>query len=314
VINAHGRILLCACIGILLCGYADGVGAGERKLRVVTTIFPLYDFTRQVAGGNAEVTQLLPPGIEAHAFEPKPQDIARISAADVFIYTGKYMEPWAHDLLRGIAHKGLLVVDASRGIELIESSGHDEDERDMKVHGHQGKDPHIWLDMSNAQVMVETIAQALSVQDPRNASLYRANAGGYNAKLADIDRRFQSTFAQCRCKTLVYGGHCAFGYFVRRYGLAYVSPYRGFSPNAEPAPRAIVELSKVLERSCSKYIYYEELLDPKVARVIAEETGARAELLSAAHNISREEMVRGVTFLSIMEDNLKKLKEGLECS
>ena len=112
---------------------------------------------------------------------------------------------------------------------------------------------------------------------------------------------------------IIYGGHFAFGYFAKRYGLTHESPYPGFSPNAEPSPKAIAELISKMRASGQKYIYYEELIEPKVARIIAEETGATLELLHGAHNVSKKELKSGITFLDIMEDNLQKLKVGLEC-
>lgn len=301
------------------------------KVEVVTTLFPTYDFAKQIGKDKVNVSLLLPPGVESHTFEPKPADVVRISKADIFIYTGKYMEPWVEDMLKGVSNKNLIVVDTSQGIELMAEGDHDEEGEHHKEgehheeaghhegeheHGHHyqgGKDPHIWLDLNNAQVMVDTIAKALAQKDPANSGHYLNNAKEYNAKLANLDARFKSTFSTCKHKTIIYGGHFAFGYFARRYGLEHDSPYDGFSPNAEPTPKAIAELINKLKTSKMKYIYYEELLDPKVSRTIASETGAKLELLHGAHNVSRDELNRGVTFIDIMEDNLKKLRVGLEC-
>jgi ABC-type Zn uptake system ZnuABC Zn-binding protein ZnuA len=180
-------------------------------------------------------------------------------------------------------------------------------------HHHGGKDPHIWLDPVNAQTMVDNIAEAFAAKDPANSAFYRNNAKEYNAKLADLDRRFRETLSTAKHKTIIYGGHFAFGYFAERYGLEHVSPYDGFSPNAEPNPKAIAELIDRMKASGMKYIYYEELIDPKVARVISQETGAELELLHGAHNVSKDELDKGVTYIDIMEDNLAKLKVGLEC-
>ena len=276
-----------------------------KKLKVISTLFPTYDFAKQIAGDKIEVSLLLPPGVEAHTFEPKPSDVVKINKADVFIYTGENMEPWVKDLLGGLFNKALLVVDASQGIELMAEGGRGAEG------GH--KDPHIWVDLGNAQVMVQTIADAFAQKDPGNRDFFLKNTQEYKIKLADLDRRFRETLSGCKHKTLIYGGHFVFGYLARRYGLAYVSPYEGFSPNAEPAPKAIVKLINKLKISGIKYIYCEEFLDPKVARTIACETGAKLELLHGAHNLSKDELNRGITFLDLLEDNLKKLKIGLEC-
>ncbi|MBU4251360.1 MAG: zinc ABC transporter substrate-binding protein [Candidatus Omnitrophica bacterium] len=293
----------------LLGGALAYAQASKAKLEIVTTLFPTYDFAKQIGKDKVNVSLLLPPGVESHTFELKPADVVRISKADIFIYTGKYMEPWAEDMLKGVSNKNLIVIDASKGIELAGEEGHDEE---PEHHG-GGKDPHIWVDLGKAQIMVNTIATALTEKDQVNKAFYLKNAKEYNAKLADLDERFKETLSTCKHKTIIYGGHFAFGYFAKRYGLEHVSPYDGFSPNAEPSPKALAELINKLKASGMKYIYYEELLDPKVARVISQETGANLELLHGAHNVSKDELSRGCTFIDIMEDNLKKLRVGLEC-
>ncbi|MFA5363369.1 MAG: zinc ABC transporter substrate-binding protein [Candidatus Omnitrophota bacterium] len=313
------------------CAFAQ---ESKGKLEVVTTLFPTYDFAKQIGKDKINVFLLLPPGVESHTFEPKPQDVVRINKAGVFIYTGKYMEPWAEDLLKGVSNNDLVVVDSSLGIELMAEDDHDEEgehhegerhddgddhekehgeEHEHGHHHHGGEDPHIWVDLAHDQVMVDTIAKALTEKDPANGAFYLNNAKEYKMKLADLDRRFEETLSTAKHKTIIYGGHFAFGYFAKRYGLEHDSPYDGFSPNAEPSPKAIASLINKLKQSGIKYIYYEELLDPKVARTISQETGAKLELLHGAHNVSKDELARGVTFLDIMEDNLKKLKVGLEC-
>lgn len=282
--------------------------AETQKLEVITTLFPTYDFARHIAQDRVNVTLLLPPGVEAHTFEPRPADMVKLNHADVFVYTGKYMEPWVEKILKGVNDK-LLVIDASQGIELLDD--HDEDEHHDHEHDHDGKDPHIWLDLANAQQMVTTVARALAQKDPANAQFYEANAVEYKQQLADLDQRFKTMLATAKYKSLIYGGHFAFGYFAKRYGLTHDSPYQGFSPNAEPRPKSLAKLIKKLKQSGMNYIYHEELIDPKVARTIAQETGAKLELLHGAHNVSQDELQRGVTFLELMEANFNKLKVGL---
>ncbi|MFA7074899.1 MAG: zinc ABC transporter substrate-binding protein [Endomicrobiaceae bacterium] len=303
--------------------YAKDTTTG--KVEVITTLFPTYDFVRQIGKDKVNVHLLLPPGVEPHTFEPKPQDIVKINRADIFVYTGKYMEPWVEELLQGIPNKNLEIVDASTGISLIsekddDNDGHEEhgehsEHHDNKEHHHHhaGKDPHIWLDFDNDKIMVDTIVKALCEKDFDNKDFYMKNAEEYKNKLTDLDKRFKETLSTAKHRTIIYGGHFAFGYFAKRYGLEHDSPYEGFSPNAEPSPKVLGELIKKLKASGIKYIYYEELLDPKVARTISEATGAKLELLHGAHNVSKSELEKGITFISIMENNLKKLKEGLEC-
>ncbi|MCM8823306.1 MAG: zinc ABC transporter substrate-binding protein [Candidatus Omnitrophica bacterium] len=285
------------------------------QIKVITTLFPTYDFVRQIGKDKVDVSLFLPPGVEPHTFEPKPKDILKLNRADIFIYTGKYMEPWVEDLLKSISNKNLLVIDASYGIELISSEEEDVHHEDEHInhHYHSEVDPHIWLDLENAQIMVDNIATALVKKDPVNREFYLNNAQDYKLKLIELDNLFKDIFSQAKHRTIIYAGHFAFGYFAKRYGLKHISPYQGFSPNAEPSPKAIGELIKFIKGSGQKYIYYEELIEPKVAKILSQETGVKLELLHAAHNVSRSELNRGVTFIEIMKANLEKLKVGLEC-
>jgi zinc transport system substrate-binding protein len=159
--------------------------------------------------------------------------------------------------------------------------------------------------------MADNIANALAVNDPAGKEMYLRDAEAYKARLMDLDRRFREMFARCAKRTIIYGGHFAFGYFAARYGLDHVSPYSGFSPDAEPTPKAIAGIIDKIRETGATYIFFEELLDPKMARAIASETGAKIELLSAAHNVTKDELGEGVTFFDIMEVNMEKLKNAL---
>jgi zinc transport system substrate-binding protein len=288
--------------------------ADQSKLQVVTTLFPLYDFSRQIAGDKAQITLLLPPGVEPHSFEPRPGDIITINKADVFIYTGPFMEAWVQDVLGGVNSRKLLVIDASKGIQLSSEQGHEgEVSVNETEHNHGGMDPHIWVDPVLARQIVNTIAEGFAAQDPTNKDFYLARAKAYIEKLAALDTNIRQTLQPCKTKTILYGGHFAFGYFARRYGLDYISPYAGFSPDAEPTPRKITELIEKMKALNSKYIFYEELLEPRVARTIAESTGAKLLLLHGTHNISKEELEGGAAYLEIMEGNLQRLKLALNC-
>ncbi|OPX98447.1 MAG: High-affinity zinc uptake system binding-protein ZnuA precursor [Syntrophorhabdus sp. PtaU1.Bin002] len=293
----------------------------EKKLIVITTLFPLFDFTRNITGNSATVSLLLPPGVEAHSFEPKAGDMVKINGADIIFYTGKYMEPWVEDILRGVDNKDLLVVDTSKGVTLAEGSDdhhHDRNpaktakHKEMDSHDHGRIDPHIWLDFDNARKMVDNIVSALITKDPANKGLYIRNAEAYKSKLDDLDRRFREGLSTCKKHTFVHGGHSAFNYLAKRYNLQYVSAYHG-SPDSEPTPKQLIALKKTLKEHGVKFIYYEELITPRVSEVLARETGAKLLKLHGAHNVTREEFAKGISFLSIMEENLANLKVGLEC-
>jgi len=276
---------------------------GGKRLKVVTTLFPLYDFAKHVGKQRADVTLLLPPGVESHSFEPKPKDILTIHEADIFVYTGKFMEPWVKDILKGIGDKGPLVVDSGKGIVFTDENNNSE----YRI------DPHIWLDFSKAQKMVDNILEGFLKRDPENSSFYSENAMEYKKKLNKLDKRYKDSLSSCKKKVLIHGGHFAFGYLAKRYNLKYISAYKGFSPDAEPTPGNLIELIGNLKKYNVKYIFYEELVFPKIAEVISTETGAKLLLFHGAHNVTREDLIQGVTFIFLMEQNLKNLMTGLEC-
>ena len=207
------------------------------------------------------------------------------------------------------------------GILLAEDADHladdavDRNAEDNRGHHHEHgtKDPHIWLDFSNAQTMVENILQGFVAADPANRQTYLKNAEAFSLQLGLLDRRFRDGLSSCRKKTLLHGGHFAFGYLARRYHIRYLSAYRGVSPNAEPAPRDIIRLIQSAKAEGLNAVFFEELIAPNLADTIARETGAKLLMLHGAHNISKNELEGKVTFLSLMENNLKNLKIGLEC-
>jgi zinc transport system substrate-binding protein len=297
------------------CRKKDDAAKGDRKLRVIVTLFPLYDFAREIAGGKAEVNLLLPPGMEPHGFEPKPEDIFRVSRADIFIFTDRYMEPWAAELVKGVGNDRLLVVDAGEGAKFLPAAGVDQHDGEKGDHDHdhgKGMDPHIWLDFTNAQRMVENIAAGMAAKDPANRNYYLDRAASYNKRLAALDKKFADGLSGCPTRQFLHGGHYAFGYLANRYGLKYTAAYAA-SANAEPTPQKIAGLINLMRESGLKHIFYEELIAPTVADAIARESGATLLKLHGAHNITRDELEAGVTFFSLMERNLENLKAGLQC-
>jgi len=284
------------------------------KLRVIVTNFPLYDFTRNVAGDNALVTILIPPGVEPHAYEPKPQDIIDLNNADIFIFTGEAMEPWVPGIIASLTNKKLIVVDASKGIRLYDTHVDDAHTAmtasDDDDHGH-GVDPHIWLDPVLAQTMTDTITAALSQADPEHKTVYESNGTQYKQHLSDLDNRCKDIFSRVTSRTIIYGGHFAFGYFAHRYTLNVVSPYEGFAPDAEPSAKKIAALIDTIKQTNSSVIFHEELIEPRIAAMLSQETGAQLMILHGAHNLSKKELEDGVTYLSLMNQNLENLKKAL---
>jgi zinc transport system substrate-binding protein len=308
----RSRIFLVLLFSVLLlaCNRPESA-APAAKLSVVTSLFPLYDFARQIGGDQVEVTLLLPPGVEAHSFDPKPDDILRVNRAGLFIYTHKAMEVWAATIAASVDPMKVTIVDASIGARLLQAGDHDDGDDD---HNHEaGKiDPHLWLDFANAQVMVGNIAQAMATKDPTHRDLYLANAAAYRARLDRLDAAYRTALADCKKRTLLQGGHFALGYLTARYGLDYRAA-AAVNPEAEPTAATMAALVQEMRRNDLHYLFSEELVSPKLAETIAKEAGGTVLLLSAAHNVSKADLERGITFIEIMERNLKNLQTGLEC-
>jgi zinc transport system substrate-binding protein len=280
--------------------------AKNSKLQIVTTLFPLYDMAKAVGGNRVDVSLLLPPGVEPHSFEPTPSDIVRINEADIFIYTGDFMEPWAAKILAGTENKNLEVVNSSLGAQFLNAVFHDADVPAGSV------DPHIWLDFDNDKIMVGNITAALVKKDSADAKYFMTNEENYKSELSKIDSEYRATLSNCKTSELIYGGHYAFGYLAHRYALKYLAA-EGISPDAEPTASDLAHLIDRIKKDKIKYVFYEELTSPKIAETIANETGAKLLLLNAAHNVSRDQIDLGTTFFDILEEDLSNLKIGLQC-
>jgi len=287
-------------------------------LQVVTTLFPLYDFARAIGGDKAQVSMLLPPGVEPHTFEPKPEDMIRISRAGLFVYTSKYMEPWAEKIVTGIDSKTLRVVNAGERVSYRAGSREDEHGHDRKGegdrhdHGQKGMDPHIWLDFSNAALMVDTILDGFVVADPGNGVFYRQNAETLKKRLVTLDERYRKELSSCSTRKLLHGGHYTFGYLARRYELEYHA-LSGISSDSEPSAERMAGLVREIRSSGAKFLFAEELLSPRLTETLAQEAGVGVLMLHGAHNVSRDDQARNVTFFDLMERNLEQLRKGLQC-
>ncbi|MDI3281050.1 MAG: metal ABC transporter substrate-binding protein [Bacillota bacterium] len=275
----------------------EGSPVSSGRLRVVTTVYPLYEFARQVAGEQAEVVLLLPPGAEPHDWEPTPQEVAMLRSADLFIYNGAGLEPWVTQVRKTLPAR-VAVVEASRGLPLLEEEG--------------APDPHVWLDPTLAQRQVEAIRDGLSRVDPGHGAIYAARAASYLQQLKELDRQFEEGLAAARQRAFV-SSHAAFGYLARRYRLEQV-PIMGLSPEAEPAPERLAELVQLCRRLGIRYVFFETLVSPRVAETLAREVGAHTLVLNPLEGLTEEELRQGKDYLAVMRENLRNLQVALGVS
>lgn len=309
-------LILVLMTSLLSCQRGQEAPRQSDTLHVTATIFPVYDFARNVGGDKVNVTMLLPPGADTHHFDLRPDDIARVTQADVFLFTTFELERWAYKIINA----ALLAVETGKGSALLPLNHHHTErhaDHETKHHDHHVEhdakfDPHIWLDLNNAQKMVDNIADAFIKKDPRNSDYYSKNALDYKMKLAALDRRYQKELTGCKSQTILHAGHWAFAYLAARYNLRYTAAYNVFA-DAEPSPQQIFSLIQQIKKQKAAYIYYEDMINPRLAQTIAKETGAGLLRLNNGHDISKNDFQQGETFISLMENNLTHLKKGLQC-
>jgi zinc transport system substrate-binding protein len=283
-------------------------------LKVMASLFPLQEFARAVGGEKVQAILLLPPGAEAHSWEPKPSDVVKITQADIFIYIGPSMEPWVDKVLKAAQGKKLRVLEASRGLSLLKAE-QEEQGRAIHSHGHFGPekmDPHVWLDFTLDLKIVDEIVTVFSEKNPAHAFLYKNNAETYKQKLRNLDQKYQYSLAQCRHRQILVSGHAAFAYLAKRYALQQIA-LSGISPDAEPTPQKMAEMINATRKEGIKFIFSEELVHPKLSQALAKEAGVDILVLNPGHNLTPKQVREKVTFLELMEKNLKNLQRGLGC-
>ena len=313
-------VLIISFIGIIsiLLNCFNYTKKSDEKIQIIATLFPQYDFAKQIGGDKVEVKLLLPPGTESHTYEPTPQDMVTISNSDLFIYTGEEMEPWAESLISGIK-TDIKVLDLSKTVDLIHIEEFEETEDDEEEHEHEHEhhheheheheyDPHIWLNPLNAVEMVKSIEEQLIEIDPTNADFYRNNAEKYMSEIQQLDIEFENTIKENNIKKIAFGGAFAYAYFIERYDLDYISAYETCGENAEPSTIKIKNVIDYIKKNNIPVIFYKEYTTGNVARTISEATGAKMVVFNTVHNVSKEEIEAGESYVSIMRKNLEGFK------
>jgi len=297
----------------LLCATIVQGEARAEGLRIVTTIFPEYDFARAVAGDLAEIEMLIKPGAESHSYEPTPMDIIAIQKCDVFICVGGENDTWAQKILSGLDTSGMQIVRLMEIVEPCVSEHHHADEEgheDHEGHAHE-YDEHVWTSPVNAMAIVSAIAEALAQADPANADAYAANAQEYSAQIAQVDEEVRAIVSGAVRKELVFGDRFPFLYFANEYGLDWESAFPGCSTDAEVSAATVAALIEKVKEKQAPVVFYIELSTHRIADTICEATGAQGMLLHSCQNVTREEFEAGETYVSLMQKNCVTLREAL---
>ncbi|MCH5325507.1 MAG: zinc ABC transporter substrate-binding protein [Eubacterium sp.] len=280
------------------------------KLKIVTTVFPAYDFARQIGGDNAEVDMLLSPGSDSHSYEPSPQDMLDIGGCDIFIYIGGSDEYWAEKITQSL--DGVLTVRLSDSAELLWDEDEEEHGHDHDHAAHEDLfDPHIWTSPSNALRMLDAIADAFCETDSDNAETYRQNSDAYAQQIQQLITDTEQAVNGAENGTLIFADKFAFRYFTHEFGLNYAAAFHSCDEHSEPGAKTVASLIDTVKEKQLPAVYYFEFNSDRTAKTIAEETGAQALMLYSCHTVSQAELDAGETYVSLMRKNLEQLKIGL---
>ncbi len=346
---------------LLAAGFLPGCAApaeteDDGRMKVVTTIFPQYDFVRAIGGDLVHLRMLLSPGEEMHSYEPTPLDIKEIQNCDLFIYVGGENDVWVDRILDNMGDhrpETLRLVDLTDTVEeeivegMMEERGHEHDhdeadhhedgdhdeevdhhedddhdevdhDEDEHRHGgdssheeHEEADEHVWTSPVKAAEITEAIAAKMAEIDPANAAQYREGAHAYAAQLMDLDARFREIVGNAERKTIVFGDRFPIRYFAEEYGLEYYAAFPGCSAETEPSASTLAFLIDKVREEEIPVVFSIELSNGNIAKAICESGGAVQRTFYSCHNLTREQMESGATYVSMMTENLEVLEEAL---
>ena len=290
-------------------------------------MFPYYDFTRQIAGEEVELTMVVPAGMDSHSFEPTPADMRLIQNADVLICNGGVMEHWLSEVLEAIDTSEMTVVTMMDYVDTVEEEmvegmeeghGHGEHEHEaceLDEDGHREEveyDEHIWTSPVNAMKMTRVICDVLSEADPIHKAIYKDREEAYQKELQDIDEGFRQVSENRKRSMIIVGDKFPFLYLAAEYRLDYRAAFSGCSTDTEPSARTIAYLIDKVREKQIPAVYYLELSSHRVAEIIGEETGAQPLLLHSCHNVTRAQFDGGITYAELMRQNVENLRKGLD--
>ena len=287
-------------------GNAD-VFVNNSNLKIVTTLFPEYDFAKQIVGDKANVSLIMKSGVETHNFEPTAKDIIEINSSDLFITLGEELEPWVKDISASIENKEK-IFNVTNNIELISQDFFEEKHEEEHDHEHEeSHDSHVWLSPKNAKIMIDNILGRIIEIDPENKEFYIDNAEKYKNEIDILDKQLREEIFNNKNIVLAVGGEFAYSYFVKEYDVNFVSVYTNCGHGEDPSIARVKSVIDIINDKKIPVVFYEELSEGLVAKMIAEETNAEAKVLYTIHNgnISGEEKD---TYVSLMKKNIENIK------
>lgn len=313
--NIFKTIISLSCALAILLGCFSGCSDAEQAdsgegLNIVTTLFPAYDFAKNIAGDNAEVSLLLSPGVESHSYEPTPKDMASIQQCDLFIYNGGESEAWVDSIIDSSdgSFTSLKMLDCT---DALLEEDHDEDEDHDHEGDEVGYDEHIWTSPKICIEICSAIKDELCKLDSENAEAYEQAFEDYSKKLSELDSAIADTVDNAKRKEIIFADRFPFKYFAEEYGLTYYAAFPGCSTQTEPSAAKIAQLIQQVNEDDIPVVFYVEMSNQKVADTIMESTNAEKLLFHSCHNLTKDEMDSGEDYLSLMYKNLDNLSVAL---
>ena len=312
---------------------------GDKKLKIVTTIFPEYDWVKAILGDeieNAELTMLLDNGVDLHSYQPTAEDIRKISECDLFIYVGGESDAWVEDALKESQNENQRVINLmevmgenAKEEEVVEGmqaeeeheeahSGEDADEAHTDEDAEEEEveyDEHIWLSLRNAELECQEIEKQLSALDPENQQVYEENLNSYLAKLQELDGKYQDAVNNSTMHTLLFADRFPFRYMVDDYGLDYYAAFVGCSAETEASFETITFLAGKIDELGLHTVLTIEKSDQKIAKTVVDNTENKDQqilALDSMQSTTSADVKNGTTYLSTMESNLEILKQALK--
>lgn len=305
-------LLTAAATALCLCSCTSQNDTDNRdsgKLKIISTVFPPYDLAKQIAGDNADISILLPPGSESHTYEPTAKEILEIQNCDIFLYIGGENEQWAEKIIssnKSDSVKTVKLIDCVKTLE--EADLHEEEHHEE--HSHEA-DEHIWTSPKNEQLMLTAVYDAICEADPENKAVYTKNKDSYNEQLSELDKAYKEAIDNAKNKTIIIADKFPFRYLAEEYGLDCYAAFSSCSDESEPSAAAMTSLISKIKEQNIPVVYYLEFSSTKVADTLCSETGASSLMLHSCHNVSKEDLEKGISYVDLMKQNLENLKTAL---
>lgn len=286
----------------------------SKEIQIIATLFPQYDFAKHIVKDKADVKLLIKSGVETHNFEPTQKDMILINNSDLFLYTGEELEPWTEELSKSI-NSDIKITNISLGIDFIDIHEFEEKHKNDNIaeeekYEEHSRDGHIWLNPRNAVIMLDNILEEIVSLDKENEDFYRKNAEEYKKEIIRIDEKLQELVDKAPFKELAFGGEFAYSYFIEKYNLNFISVYSNCGHGEDPSISKVKSVIDYINEKQIPIVFYEELSEGIVAKMIAEETSAESCVLYTIHNAN----IIGEnpdTYVTLMNKNIENLEKAL---